>query len=179
MKKSKKLQELLLDAGALILSGLLFAVSYNMFFLPGEIFIGGAGGVAEMLNILFGLPTGLMIIAINVPLALLFCVFYGYGSGIKSFIGITVTSLAIDFIKFLPAAFPQPKENAFLCAIFGGLTLGAAIGIMLYRGFTTGGSDFVALLIKLKAKNISTAKLIAAVDAVVIIGAAIVMKNFL
>ena len=82
MKKSKKLQELLLDAGALILSGLLFAVSYNMFFLPGEIFIGGAGGVAEMLNILFGLPTGLMIIAINVPLALLFCVFYGYGSGI-------------------------------------------------------------------------------------------------
>lgn len=178
-KKSKKLQELLLDAGALILSGLLFAVSYNMFFLPGEIFIGGAGGVAEMLNILFGLPTGLMIIAINVPLALLFCVFYGYGSGIKSFIGITVTSLAIDFIKFLPAAFPQPKENAFLCAIFGGLTLGAAIGIMLYRGFTTGGSDFVALLIKLKAKNISTAKLIAAVDAVVIIGAAIVMKNFL
>ena len=37
MKKSKKLQELLLDAGALILSGLLFAVSYNMFFLPGEI----------------------------------------------------------------------------------------------------------------------------------------------
>lgn len=78
--------------------------------------------------------------------------FYGYGSGIKSFIGITVTSLAIDFIKFLPAAFPQPKENAFLCAIFGGLTLGAAIGIMLYRGFTTGGSDFVALLIKLKAK---------------------------
>ena len=78
MKKSKKLQELLLDAGALILSGLLFAVSYNMFFLPGEIFIGGAGGVAEMLNILFGLPTGLMIIAINVPLALLFCGVYGY-----------------------------------------------------------------------------------------------------
>lgn len=75
MKKSKKLQELLLDAGALILSGLLFAVSYNMFFLPGEIFIGGAGGVAEMLNILFGLPTGLMIIAINVPLALLFVCF--------------------------------------------------------------------------------------------------------
>ena len=73
--KSKKLQALLLDAGALIISGLLFAVAYNMFFLPGEIFIGGAGGVAEVLNFLFDLPTGLMIIAINVPLALLFCIF--------------------------------------------------------------------------------------------------------
>lgn len=177
--KSKKLQSVLIDAGILVLGGVLFAVAYNMFFLPGEIFIGGAGGIAEVLNLLFGLPTGLMIIAINIPLALLFCIFYGYRSGIKSFIGITVTSLSIDFIKFLPEAFPQPKENAFLCAIFGGISLGAAIGIMLYRGFTTGGSDFVALLIKLKAKKISTAKLIAIVDAIVIIGAAIVMKNFL
>ena len=177
--KSKKLQALLLDAGALIISGLLFAVAYNMFFLPGEIFIGGAGGVAEVLNFLFDLPTGLMIIAINVPLALLFCIFYGYRSGIKSFIGITVTSLAIDFITFLPQAFPQPKENAFLCAIFGGISLGAAIGILLYRGFTTGGSDFVALIIKIRAKGIPTATLIAIVDAFVIIGAAIVTKNFL
>lgn len=177
--KRKKLQSVLIDAGILVLGGVLFAVAYNMFFLPGEIFIGGAGGIAEVLNLLFGLPTGLMIIAINIPLALLFCIFYGYRSGIKSFIGITVTSLSIDFIKFLPEAFPQPKENAFLCAIFGGISLGAAIGIMLYRGFTTGGSDFVALLIKLKAKKISTAKLIAIVDAIVIIGAAIVMKNFL
>ena len=177
--KSKKLQGVLLDVGILILGGFLFAVAYNMFLLPGEIFVGGAGGIAEVLNLLFGLPTGLMIIAINIPLALLFCIFYGYRSGIKSFIGITVTSLSIDFIKFLPEAFPQPKENAFLCAIFGGISLGAAIGIMLYRGFTTGGSDFVALLIKLKAKKISTAKLIAIVDAIVIIGAAIVMKNFL
>lgn len=177
--KSKKLQDVLLDVGILVLGGFLFAVAYNMFLLPGEIFVGGAGGIAEVLNLLFGLPTGLMIIAINIPLALLFCIFYGYRSGIKSFIGITVTSLFIDFIKFLPEAFPQPKENAFLCAIFGGISLGAAIGIMLYRGFTTGGSDFVALLIKLKAKKISTAKLIAIVDAIVIIGAAIVMKNFL
>ena len=177
--KSKKLQALLLDAGALIISGLLFAVAYNMFFLPGEIFIGGAGGVAEVLNFLFDLPTGLMIIAINVPLALLFCIFYGYRSGIKSFIGITVTSLAIDFITFLPQAFPQPKENAFLCAIFGGISLGAAIGILFYRGFTTGGSDFVALIIKIRAKGIPTATLIAIVDAFVIIGAAIVTKNFL
>lgn len=140
--KSKKLQALLLDAGALVISGLLFAVAYNMFFLPGEIFIGGAGGVAEVLNFLFGLPTGLMIIAINVPLALLFCIFYGYRSGIKSFIGITVTSLAIDFITFLPQAFPQPKENAFLCAIFGGISLGGGDRYTALQGFYNGRLGF-------------------------------------
>lgn len=75
--KRKKLQSVLIDAGILVLGGVLFAVAYNMFFLPGEIFIGGAGGIAEVLNLLFGLPTGLMIIAINIPLALLFCIFTG------------------------------------------------------------------------------------------------------
>ena len=65
--KSKKLQGVLLDVGILVLGGFLFAVAYNMFLLPGEIFVGGAGGIAEVLNLLFGLPTGLMIIAINIP----------------------------------------------------------------------------------------------------------------
>ena len=181
MKKAK-VTSVLTDALTLILGGVLFAVAYNMFFIPGHVFIGGAGGVAEVLNILFGLPTGLVIIVINIPLAVAFSVFYGWRSGLKSLLGIIITSASIDLSQALgvvPPAFPQPAENAFLCAIFGGLSLGLAIGFMLYRGFTTGGSDFVAFLVKLKVKKFSTAKLIAVVDAVVIISAAIVTKNFL
>lgn len=182
MKNKQHLKNIIIDIGTLVASGFLFSVAYNMFFLPGKVFVGGAGGVAEVLNILYGLPTGLMIIAINVPLALCFCIFYGWRSGAKSLAGIVFTSLAIDItsaLGFLPEAFPAPEENAFLCAIFGGLTLGSAIGLMFYRGFTTGGSDFVAFLLKLKIKKISTAKLIAMVDALVILFAAIATKNFL
>lgn len=177
-----RIKDIFGDAAVLIICGFLFSVAYNMFFIPGQVFIGGAGGIAEVLNLLYGLPTGTMIILINLPLAALFCVFYGWYSGIKSLIGIIVTSLSIDItssLGFLPVAFPQPTENAFLCAIFGGITLGAAIGLMFYRGYTTGGSDFAAFLLKIRFKNISTAKMIAIVDAVVILGAAAAMRNFL
>lgn len=181
MKKTK-ITSILTDAVTLLIGSVLFAVAYNMFFIPGHVFIGGAGGVAEVLNIIFGLPTGLVIIAINIPLAIAFSFFYGWRYGLKSLVGIVLTSISIDLSRALdivPSAFPHPEENAFLCAIFGGLSLGLAIGFMLYRGYTTGGSDFVAFLLKLKIKKLSTAKLIAAVDTVVILTAAAVTKNFL
>ena len=44
--KGKKRKELLTDAGFLLVSGFLFGMAYNMFLVPGEIFIGGAGGLA-------------------------------------------------------------------------------------------------------------------------------------
>ena len=52
MKKAVKgkfpsLREILTDIGFLFVSGILFGVAYNMFLVPGEIFIGGAGGVRQ------------------------------------------------------------------------------------------------------------------------------------
>ena len=101
MKKAVKgkfpsLREILTDIGFLFVSGILFGVAYNMFLVPGEIFIGGAGGIATALNILFGLPTGAMIFLINVPLVLLFWFFYGFRSCIKAVIGIIVSSVFVD-----------------------------------------------------------------------------------
>lgn len=179
---NSKVNSILAEVGTLIVCGALFSIGYNMFMLPGKVFIGGAGGIAEVMNVLFAFPTGLTILAINVPLATLFCIFYGWKYGLKSLIGITVTSLSIDItdaLGIITPAFPMPEENAFLCAIFGGLSIGAAIGLLMHRGYTTGGSDFAALLLKLKFKNLSTARLIAAVDATVIIFAAIATKSFL
>ena len=58
-----KFREILTDIVYLCISGMLFAIAYNMFFVPGAIFIGGAGGIATALNIdatplYFGLLTG-------------------------------------------------------------------------------------------------------------------------
>lgn len=182
MITKKKVRDVALDVGVLLLAGVLFGIGYNMFLLPGKVFIGGAGGVAEVLNFSFGWPTGLVIFLINVPLVVLFGIFYGWRYSLKSLIGIVATSGSIDLIglmNILPEAFPDPESNALFCAIFGGCSIGAAIGVLMCRGFTTGGSDLVAFLIRLKVKKLSTAKLIAVVDAVVIVTAAIVTGKFI
>ena len=171
-KSPKKLRELLLDIGYLFASGILFGVAYNMFFVPGEIFIGGAGAIATALNIMFGLPTGLMIFLINVPLVLLFWYFYGLRYCLKAIVGIIVSSVFVDATAALgifQCPFPNPEENTILCALFGGIVIGIAVSFMFVRGYTTGGSDLAAFLVKVPFPKISTPRLLLAIDIIVIV----------
>lgn len=181
MNQRKKRKEILTDAGFLLVSGFLFGMAYNMFLIPGGIFIGGAGGLATVLNLLYGLPTGTMILVINVPLVLLFMRFYGFRASIKGIIGIVVSSVFVDLTALLgifSPAFPNPEENSLLYAIFGGIVVGTAVGLMFARGYTTGGSDLAALLIKLKFAGLPTAKLILVIDAAVVIFSSIISGSY-
>ena len=175
MKKafgSINLRDILTDIGFLFVSGILFGVAYNMFLVPGEIFIGGAGGVATALNILFGLPTGTMILLINVPLVLLFWYFYGFQSCVKAIVGIIVSSVFVDVTDILgifQCPFANPEENTLLCALFGGIMIGIAVSFMFVRGYTTGGSDLAAFLVKITFPKVSTPRLILIIDILVVI----------
>ncbi|MBR5188510.1 MAG: YitT family protein [Clostridia bacterium] len=170
--KSQKWMSILLDIGYLCASGLLFGVAYNMFFVPGEIFIGGAGAIATALNIMFGVPTGLMIFLINVPLVLLFWHFYGFRFCAKAIVGIAVSSVFVDLTAALgifQCPFANPEEQTILCALFGGIVIGIAVSLMFVRGYTTGGSDLAAFLIKVPFPKASTPRLLLIIDIVVIV----------
>jgi uncharacterized membrane-anchored protein YitT (DUF2179 family) len=171
-RNSKKLREILTDIGYLFASGILFGVAYNMFFVPGEIFIGGAGAIATALNIMFDLPTGLMIFLINVPLVLLFWYFYGLRYCVKAIIGIIVSSVFVDVTDALgifQCPFTNPEENTILCALFGGIVIGIAVSFMFVRGYTTGGSDLAAFLVKVPFPKVSTPRLLLGIDILVIV----------
>ena len=175
-RSSAKWKEILTDIGYLFFSGILFGVAYNMFFVPGEIFIGGAGAIATALNIMFDVPTGLMIFLINVPLVLLFWYFYGLRYCIKAIVGIIVSSVFVDVTDALgifQCPFANPEENTILCALFGGIVIGIAVSFMFVRGYTTGGSDLAAFLVKVPFPKVSTPRLLLAIDIVVIIGSSV------
>ena len=171
-RKSLKTAEILKDIGYLFASGILFGVAYNMFFVPGQIFIGGAGAIATALNIMFNLPTGLMIFLINVPLVLLFWHFYGFRFCIKAIVGIIISSTFVDLTDMLgifQCPFENPEEQTILCALFGGIVIGIAVSLMFVRGYTTGGSDLAAFLIKVPFPKASTPRLLLIIDIVVIV----------
>jgi len=178
----KKVSTILWDIVYLAIGGFIYSIAYNMFLVPGEIFVGGVGGISTVLHVLYGWPTGLMIFLLNLPLVILFAIFYGLRSSIKTIICISVGSVFVDVFAALdifPSAFANPTENKLLYAIFGGIVLGSAIGIMFSRGYTSGGTDIVALLLKLKFKKLSMSNLILLIDVVVILYAAISMKDWL
>ncbi len=180
IKMSPKMNEILTDILYLSISGVLFAIAYNMFFVPGEIFIGGAGGIATALNVLFGTPTGLMITLINVPLVAIFMIYYGLKSTIKGIIGILVSSTFVDVTAMMgifDGLFPNPQENKLMCALLGAMVLGGAVAFMFARGYSTGGSDLLAFIVKVFVPKTPTPTLIFIIDAAVVTLAAFITNR--
>jgi uncharacterized membrane-anchored protein YitT (DUF2179 family) len=152
------------------------ALAYVLFLIPHNIVPGGAGGVAMILNHFFGTPVGLVIIAINVPLFIVGIKVLGKSYGVKSLLGIVLSSGLIDVFDY---AIPlqSATDNPVLACIFGGILLGAGLGLVFRAGGSTGGSDIVGQVIA-RYTDLSTGSAILLVDAAVIAVAGFCFASF-
>ena len=171
----EKIKSILLSILALLAGGVLFAMAMNMFLLPAGIVQGGVTGIASALNIRFGIPVGLMMVAINIPLLLLNIRVNGWRFIGLTAAGVLITSIASEFLNFFPVTMLDP----FLCSVIGGALMGVAIGLIFSGGFTTGGTDLIVFLIRRKWKRIPIGKLVLIIDVIIIGASAILLKNFM
>lgn len=171
MKHIKK--KIMNDAIVIITGSFLFAMSLNMFILPGGIILGGATGFATIINHFTGLKIGTLLILINIPLILLSLKKLGKAFLIKTAIGTLFASLAVNYLTF----FPTPVDNPLLNAIFGGITIGAALGILFSKGYTTGGADILVFLLKKRFRHLTSGTLVLIIDIIVVTSSALILKN--
>ena len=127
------------------------AVGISLFYTPAKIASGGAAGIATVFFYLFGWNQGVVMMFINVPLILIGMKVFGFKYGIKTLIGSSLLSLWVSLITsrtgnvgFLDISIPV---NVLLSAIFGGICLGAGIGLTMKSGCNTGGTDIVSQVI--------------------------------
>ena len=151
-----------------------YAVGFDLFLSPYDIVPGGASGVAMIINRIFGAPSiGTIIILINVPLLIAAFFKLGYRFVLRTAYGAVLLSLFIDAFSFIPGVETEPV----LAALFGGLSCGLGLGIVLLFGSTTGGVDVAAQLIRKRWPSAKMGRVILAIDAVIVVSAAIVLKN--
>lgn len=160
---------------AFILTGsILYATAVNVFTVPANIAPGGATGLSVLLNHLFGLPVGVGILLINLPLFILSWQRLGKRFLFKTVLATAIFSVVIDMtVVFLPAY----RGNPLLAALYGGVLSGLGLSFVLLRGATTGGSDIAAKLLVSRFPALRVAPVILAVDALVIVLAAVVYRN--
>lgn len=154
--------------------GALYAAAINVFTAPNNILLGGFSGVATVLNYLFGLPIGTVIYVLNLPFFII--AFYKFGGGfiIKTVIATFISSLLID----LSAVYlPVYSGDMLLSSIYGGVLAGAGLGIIFLRGATTGGTDIIAKLLRLKFPHLSMGRVILYLDVAVIAASFFVYKS--
>lgn len=157
-----------------IAAAVLYAVSVNMFTAPNQIAPGGVTGLATILNYLLGVPIGITTFLINVPLVILGLIFLGKAFTLKTLKTVVFFSLFVDLLN--PVLQPYTRDH-LLASLFGGILMGAALGLVFLRGSTTGGTDILGRLIQLPMPHVQIGKLIMLTDGLILLLSTIVYHN--
>ncbi len=167
----------LLDTLYVWAGAVLYSIAIVLLLAPNGIAPGGVSGLSTIINHkLPALPIGLLIVLFNIPIAIVGIVGLGKHFMLKT----VVSTVIVSLVTYLFEAFGTPfiyTGNTLLAAVFGGCALGAGMGLIFLRGFTTGGSDVLVRVVKKKHPQFTVGTITLALDALVIILAGIVYGN--
>lgn len=166
----------------------LYSVAIGGILSPNNIAPGGLSGVAIVLNHISSIPIGVLIFLFNIPLLIISYLKLGPGFFLKTILTVLLTSVFIDIFSYIDmqnyssglyfteqvslrsTAMPSNiiTTNPLLAALIGGFFLGYSIAHLFKLGSTTGGTDIIVRLLKLRHQHIDTGRLFLILDFIII-----------
>ncbi len=159
--------------GMIIVGALIYAVAISLFLDPNKLAPGGVSGLAIIINHYTSFSTGMTTLVINIPLMMLGIWKFGFKFFVSTIVATTLGSVFIDVLAPIGAV----ADDKILCAVIGGALIGISLGFIFKAGATTGGTDIIARLLKLKFPHVETGSLFMAVDSLVVAASAIAFRD--
>ena len=126
-----------------ILAGVAIAgMGIKGFLLSSHFIDGGVTGVSMLLDRITPVPLAIWLPAVNVPFIVAAYRQLGAGFAARSAASITALALVLAFVSY-----PDVTPDPLLTAVFGGVCLGAGIGLAMRGGAVLDGTEIAALLI--------------------------------
>jgi uncharacterized membrane-anchored protein YitT (DUF2179 family) len=127
----------------LIVLGILSAgMGIKGFLLSSHFIDGGVTGISMLLASVLGYPLAVLIPLINLPFIALGYHQIGGKFALRSTLAIAGLSLCLAYVHY-----PDVTPDKLLTAVFGGLFIGAGIGLAIRGGAVLDGTEIAALLI--------------------------------
>lgn len=151
--------------GIYILIGCMFmGIGTSLFLLPNQLSSGGFSGIATIVYYLLNVPLGVTILVLNIPLFILAFFKIGREILIKSIAGTILLSTFIDLFENM-----KPLTNdRLLASIYGGITIGLGLALILKAGGSTGGTDLLSYITRTYKSTIKVSDVIVIVDIVIV-----------
>lgn len=154
---SKKLntREIIIKILFIIIGNLFCSIAFNVFFIPNRLLSGGVGGLGIIIQYLTGIPTGISVFFLNIPIFLLGSKLIDREFTIYAFISMLIYSSILTITRKLGSYFVV--DDIILAAVFGGIFNGIGMGLMFRNRTSQGGFDIIAAILKKKYNiNISS-----------------------
>lgn len=153
---------------AALFYGVTSALGIQLLLQPSKLYTSGVTGASQLIvNLLnqfadMNTPVYLWYVLLNLPLIVLAWLKLGKKFTILSIISVASASLFILVIPLYPIT-----KDPLLSAVFGGILSGAGIGLCFRYGFSTGGTDIIALIVQ-RSTGRSVGQVSFAINAVII-----------
>lgn len=165
----------LLNYGFIILGSFVMSIGIVGFLSPNHIATGGTAGLAIVLNHVFHLSIGLLMALINIPLLLVSLKYLGKKFAINTIICIASIVFFVDLLAKV-IQLQSLSSNLMLATLYGGVTVGAGLGLIFKGGASAGGGTILAKIIAANT-SIKTSTVILVLDALVVASAGIVFNS--
>src|SRR5699024_2934800 len=130
----------------LIIGATFAAIAIELFLVPNAIIDGGIIGVSLLLNNLTGINFGILVFVINIPFLFFGYKYIGKSFFISSLFSIILLAVIEPSLKNLTAVTAEP----LLATVFGGLLLGAGVGIVIRNGGALDGTEIMSIVLSKK-----------------------------
>ena len=152
---------------------LCYAIAVSLFLDPNALAPGGVTGIAMILSRLTSIPTGTWFMLINIPILLIGLWKFGLRFLVSTIYCIGVVTI---FTNGLAGMEPITEDRTLACVV-GGTMLAVGIGLIFKAKATTGGTDIIVKLLRLKFPHMKTGGLFLSIDAVIVSCSAFVLKD--
>ncbi|MBQ2980495.1 MAG: YitT family protein [Lachnospiraceae bacterium] len=150
-----------------------YAIGISLFLDPNKLAPGGITGIAIIINRFIDMPTGVLVLIMNVPIMIIGI----WKFGLKFFVSTIVATILGSVFIDVAAKFPVATNDLLLCSLIGGILMGVSIGLIFKVGASTGGTDIIARLLKLRLPHVETGKLFIIVDIIIVLASAIAFRD--
>ena len=165
----------ILNYGFIVLGSLVMSIGIVGFLSPNHIATGGTAGLAIVLNNVFHLSIGLLMALINIPLLLVSLKYLGKKFAINTIICIASIVFFVDLLAKV-IQLQSLSNNLMLSTLYGGVTVGAGLGLIFKGGASAGGGTILAKIIAANT-SIKTSTVILVLDALVVASAGFVFNS--
>lgn len=169
-----------------VVGAFLLASAFVLFITPYRIVPGGVYGMGVVLNYLFpAIQVGTYGLAMDIPLLLIAFRFFGARFGTKTIVAAVLTPLIMDAMTLFTGSDPATmlggridlSNDVLLSCLFGGVLMGAGIGLILRTHATSGGTDIVAMIVS-RYLHLPVGRAVLYVDSLVILFGLVVLGSW-
>jgi uncharacterized membrane-anchored protein YitT (DUF2179 family) len=145
-KKGARFYSIATKVILMMVGATLASVGLEIFLIPNDVIDGGVVGISIMASHLTKLPLGLFTFLLNIPFLIIGYKQIGRTFALSTLFSVTCLSLGVSLLHPVPGL----TKDVLLASVFGGIILGAGVGLIIRTGGSLDGTEIIAIILDKK-----------------------------